>query len=74
MPNKQEDLPPLSEVMERLMLPGTVLGALSFPAQPIIFKKPYQTVVKELAVHITSTEMADLALLHNLHTEVRNIE
>jgi hypothetical protein len=73
MPNKQKDLPPLSEVMERLMLPGTVLGALSFPAKPIIFKKAYKTAVKELAVNICSTETTDLAVLHTLYSQVRNI-
>lgn len=74
MKNKKDqtkDLPTVSELVEKLMTPGTVLGRLEFPEKPIIFESSPQSAVKKLEVKITSTESVDQSILHKLHTQTR---
>lgn len=66
----QEQLPPLSEVIEKLMSPGTVL---TYPELEIAFGQSRQAAVKSLKVRVFSTESRDMAVLHKLHTQTREI-
>lgn len=71
--NKQPqiELPTVSEVMEQIMTPGTILGALEYPEKPIQFTNSPQSAVKTLAVKICSTETKLTEVLHELHSQTR---
>lgn len=68
---KQEDLPSVVEVLDKLMTPHTVL---TYSEKEVEFRSP-QSAVKSLKVTITSTEALDqkaISILHKLHTQIRN--
>ena len=67
---KAENLPQLTEVLNQLVKPGTVLV---YPEKEIIFQNSSQAVVKTLSVNICSTETADMSALHKLNTQIRNL-
>jgi len=71
MLNKRtEDLPLITDVLENLVTPGTVL---MYPEKEVTMESSPQTAVKTLQVNICSTESNDLCVLHHLHSKVKQI-
>jgi hypothetical protein len=70
--DQTKDLPLVSEMVEKLLTPGTVLGQLDFPEKPIIFERSPLSAVKKLEVKIISTESVDQSVLHKLQSNIRN--
>lgn len=66
---KEEDLPTVLEVLQKLMRRGTLL---MYPEKPIFFPNTLQSV-KSLSVNICSSETIDMAILHKLHTKTKII-
>ena len=66
-----KDLPMVTDVLDQLVKFGTVL---TYPEGEIDFRRDYrQCPIKTLAVNICSTETGDLAVLHQLYTQVRSV-
>jgi len=63
-----ETIPTVTEAIEKLMTPRTVLV---YSEKPIEIKNSPQSTVKFLDVNICSMETQDIALLHKLHTKTR---
>ncbi len=63
-----QNLPPLTEVLMKYMTPGTLL---KLPEEVIEFKGNNLSPVKSLKVTISSTEAQNQAILHKLHSIVR---
>ncbi len=65
---EQNELPTITEVLDQILKPGTVLV---YPEKKMVFKNSPQVAVKSLEVNICSTEVLDMAILHKLHTQTR---
>ncbi|GIW59609.1 MAG: hypothetical protein KatS3mg087_0675 [Patescibacteria group bacterium] len=68
--NKEQatELPSVQDVVRKWMTKGTLLR-LSFPN--VMFNNPLSPI-KSLKVSVTSTEITDKALLHDISTKLRN--
>jgi hypothetical protein len=66
-----QDLPMGKDVLDQIVRFGTVL---TYPEGEIDFKDYPLSPIKKLAVSICSTETMDLAILHTLHSQIRNFE
>ncbi|OGC51514.1 hypothetical protein A2982_02320 [candidate division WWE3 bacterium RIFCSPLOWO2_01_FULL_39_13] len=65
-----QDLPAITEALDRLMKRGTVL---KYPERQITFNESRQSAVKSLEVNICSTEAEDMSLLRKLYTKTREV-
>ena len=65
-----KDLPMVTDVLDQLVKFGTVL---TYPEGEIDFRDYRQCPIKTLAVNVCSTETEDLAVLHQLYTQVRSV-
>lgn len=65
---KEEDKPRLIDVLDQLVVPGTVL---SYQEEEISFQDTPNAIVKNLKVNICSTETLDEYALHNIHKQIR---
>ena len=65
------ELPMVTDLLMQIMTPGTVY---SYPGKPVVFNDSTQQAVKSLKVTFSSTQSTDMAMLHQLHTKVRNFE
>lgn len=68
--NDSQDLPPVTDVLMSLTMPGTIL---TYPEKPLTFKESTQQAVKTLEVTVSSTESKDQSILHKLHTKMRDM-
>ncbi|GIW60184.1 MAG: hypothetical protein KatS3mg087_1250 [Patescibacteria group bacterium] len=73
MKDTEELLPTVEELVNQLMSPGTVLGALEFPEKPITLPNSKLSPVKTLEVRVLSTESNREALLNKLHNSTIGI-
>ena len=70
MLNKRtEDLPLITDVLKKLITPGTVL---MYPEKEITMESSPQTAVKTLQVNICSTETKDMSILHKINLQVKD--
>ncbi len=65
---KEEEKPRLIDVLDRLVVPGTVL---SYQEEDVTFQDTPNAIVKSLKVNICSTETLDQYALHNIHRQIR---
>lgn len=66
----KEELPTILEAIQKLRTRSTVLV---YSEKPILFPDSRQTAVKTLEVNICSTESSNKAILHKLHSKIREI-